>query len=293
MAETRCNIRNCEVLVARLDETQVRGSGSSFRPILQLPLKLHVMPARGDRGEMNYVLLRLAGTLSCPSISEFAEFESPPMAEESRPDAHYFRQADLRIPLDHRRIRQFEDARSGANATLTVNLSSLVWFTEDQKFERVYCGTPLQLIVPRSTWADQVLAPWGLDRVKLVEIRFPLSDAGDNYRAAYTNLEDAERHFANGQWKETLAELYSAFEGLAKATGFNDPNQQFFAHILQAFHSDKKDKTKLALDYLCEFLHLGRHEPKTSPETFQISPSDARFALTMAHAVFEYITPKG
>ncbi len=82
-----------------------------------------------------------------------------------------------------------------------------------------------------------------------------------------------------------------AFEALAKTLGFAKPDQQFFAGLLSGLHPVKKEKFKLALDAFCDLLHLGRHEPKEAAEAFAVSARDARFALIMAHAVFEYITP--
>ena len=149
------------------------------------------------------------------------------------------------------------------------------------------------MVIPRSHWVDEVVSPWGLSSVKVIEVAFPAGTVGENYRAAYQMVEASERFFANGQYKQALAELYSAFEGLAKSQGYGKPDQQYFATLLADYHSVKKERLKLALDNLCDFFQLGRHEPKDSPETFVILRRDARFALTMAHAVFEYITAVG
>ncbi len=167
----------------------------------------------------------------------------------------------------------------------------MIWLAGEQKFGTVVSQGQLPLVVPRSHWVDEVVSRWGLSRVKLVETVFPETSAGENYRAAYTRVEAAEKHLASGNYKEVLAELWLAFESLAKSQGFEKPDQQYFARVFENCHPKKKEDAKLALDYLCGFLHLGRHQPKESPDTFQILPGDARFALTMAHAVFEYITP--
>jgi hypothetical protein len=188
---------------------------------------------------------------------------------------------------------RFEHGRSGANAQLLISLSGLILLAGEQKFEAVVSQGQLQLVIPRSHWVDEVVSRWGLSTVKVIEVAFPASAVGENYRAAYQMVEAAERFFASGQYKQALAELYSAFESLAKSQGFSKPDQQYFASLLADYHSVKKERLKLALDNLCDFLQLGRHEPKDSPETFLILRRDARFALTMAHAVFEYITAAG
>jgi len=300
MAEIYFTIKNFNVLKVRLDPTEVRGKDVAGRPALCLPLKLQVLPTSGpqqqpgqQRADMHYVLLRLAGTLSSNPIGEFVTFEVRPLAEHSNPSPHE-RYQELTVALDRVRVKRFEDARGGADAHLRLSFSGLVWFPPPQStFEAIGPNSELEVKVPKSHWVEQVVQPWGLESVKLVEITFPKSEAGENFRAAYSHVEAAERHFANGLNKQTLAELYSAFEKLAQSHEFNKPDQSFFVCLLSDSHPAKKEAAKVALDKLCDFLHLGRHEPKESPDTFQISRSDARFALVMAHAVFEYITPKG
>ncbi len=293
MAEASFSIRSFNVLKVRLDPTDVQGRDVGGLPVLSFPLKLQLLPAGPEQTGLQYVLLRLAGSVSGHPIGEFASFDAGPLAEASHPSA-FERHCEVSVPLDRVRVKRFEDARAGSNAGLTLSFSGLVWLSAPQStFERIHASSQLQIDVPKSHWAERVLHPWGLDSVKLVELTFPKSEAGENFRAAYSHVETAEKHFANGEYKQVLVELHSAFEGLARELGFSNPDQQFFAHMLAEFHPEKKEKTKLALDYLCGFLHLGRHQPKTSPETFQISRSDARFGLVMAHSVFEYITPKG
>jgi hypothetical protein len=293
MAETSFRIRNYEALTIRLDPTDVRGSGSPARPVLYLPLKVQIVPTRGEHGDVNYVLLRLAGRLESPAIGEFAEFELPPVLEESRADP-YFRQLDVKVVLDHARIRQFEDTRSGANAQFAVSFSGLIWFPEDRKFEKTYSNSPLQVIVPRSHWVDDVLSRWGLSGVKIVQITFPASEVGETFRSAYARVEGAEKLFANGHYKQVLTELRLAFEGLANSLGFEKHMKECFDHLLAEFGADKKEKAREAVLNLYRFLHLGPHEQVQTPESAErpeVTRRDARFALVMTYVVFEYITP--
>lgn len=289
MPEVGINVGNLQVVTIRLEPTDVFGSDTPAWARLTFRFQIQLLPGQGQQEEFNYALLRLAGYLDTPKIGRFAEFEAGPLVEESRPYP-LWRQLSVDIDLDHRRIRKFEDARSGADARFDIQFSGLAWVPKHQKFEIVRSSGLLQVSVPRSHWADQVVSRWGLDRVKLVEVRFPESQAGDNFRAAYGNVEAAEKLYASGQWKQVLAELHSAFQRLAKSYGCENPDQQFFVRVLEALHPAKKEKMKLALDYLCEFLHLGRKETRESPDTFSVSPKDARFALTLVHAIFEYIT---
>jgi hypothetical protein len=294
MAESFFNVRNYQVVTLRVDPTEVRGGGSPARPVLYLPLKVQILPTRGEQSDVNYFLLRLAGRLESPAIGEFAEFELPPVLEESRADP-YFRQLDVKVVLDHARIRQFEDTRSGANAQFAVSFSALIWFPEDRKFEKTFSNSPLQVIVPRSHWVDDVLSRWGLSSMKMVEITFPASKVGETFRSAYARVEGAEKLFANGHYKQVLTELRLAFEGLANSLGFEKRMKDPFEHLLAEFGAEKKEKAREAVLNLYRFLHLGPHEQAQSPESAEepaIRRSDARFALVMTYAVFEYITPE-
>lgn len=291
MPETTLTIRNYQALTIRLEPTDVRGKDLAGQPVLSLPLKLRLLPVGPPQTGEPYVLLRLAGTVWSNLIGEFARFEVGPLAEESNPSP-YDRQCDVDVPLDRVQIKRFEDVRAGSNANLTIGFSALVWLRTQSIFAAVHANSQLQVVVPKSHWVEEVVSKWSLSNPKIVEIRFPKSETGGNFHTAYSRIEAAERAFANGQYSQVLVELYSAFEGLAKSHQFSKPDQSFFVSLLADMHDEKKEKAKLALDHLCGFLHLGRHEPKPSPETFQIFRSDARFALTMAHAVFEYITPK-
>lgn len=288
MSEILLTTNGRNAITVRLESNNVSGRDLGGLPALFFPLELQLLPG-GDKSDAPYTLVRLAGTLQNQQHGEFAAFEIGPLPDPSTPQPH-FRQRQVTVALDRVRVKRFEEARAGNDANFGIMLSCLLWHPAQQKFEAVW-GGPLQVQVPKSHWVERVLSSWNLSDVKIVEIRFPGSDAGENFRAAYHKVEAAEKAYANGQWKHTLAELYAAFESLAKASNFAKPDQQFFAALLSDLHPAKKEKFKLALDSLCDVLHLGRHEPKEAAETFSVSPGDARFALIMAHAIFEYITP--
>jgi hypothetical protein len=287
MSEVWLPANGRNAITVRLESNNVTGRDLAGVPALFFPLELQLLPS-GDKGDAPYTLVRLAGTLQNQQHSEFAAFEVGPIADPSSPQA-FFRQKQVTVPLDRVRVKRFEDARAGNDANFGIMLSCLLWHPAQQNFEAVW-GGPLQVQVPKSHWVERVLSLWNLSGVKVVEIRFPGSDAGESFRAAYSKVEAAEKAYANGQWKQTLAELYAAFESLAKASNLAKPDQQFFAALLSDLHPAKKEKFKLAMDGLCDVLHLGRHEPKEAAGTFAVSAADARFALIMAHAKFEYIT---
>jgi hypothetical protein len=275
------------VISVSVDATNVHGQDRAGKPLLYVPLKLQVAPT-GEKGDVHYSLLRLAGKLQTPQATDFAVFELFPTAPVVSPHP---RREQLFIELDRMQVKRLEDTRAGNDAHLQLSLSGLLWYPARLEFEMVH-GGPLVIDIPKSHWAERVVSAWGLSTIKIVEIEFPKANAGEKFRTAHAKVEAAERLSANGQWKQTLAELYSAFEVLAKALNFSKPDQSFFAALLSTLHPAKKEKLKRALDSFCDLLHLGRHEPNESAELFTVSPRDARFALIMAHAIFEYITPE-
>ncbi len=260
MSEIWLEVGGQNVVTVRLDPNSVRGRDMGGRPALYLPLELQLLPA-GQEGDVQYTLVRLAGKLQNPPLSEFARFDVGPVALVPSPSP-FFRQQEALVVLDREQIKRFEDARAGNDAYFQITPSCLVWYAAQPQFGMARSSGYLEVKVPRSQWVDNVVSVWNLSNIKVVEIEFPKSTAGENFRTAYAKVEAAERLFANGQWKQTLGELYSAFEALAKTFGAAKPDQQFFAGLLSGLHPAKKDKFKLALDSFCDLLHLGRHEPK-------------------------------
>jgi hypothetical protein len=289
MTEIHFSIRNYGVLTARVDPTNVWGDGSPQRPVLRLPLELQALPVQ----TAEYTLLRLGGTLKTHGMETFAGFDVGPLAENSDPRP-YFRPVNLEVVLNPHAVRKFEEVRSGADAFLTLSFRGLVWFPKEANSYTVSPQGNLALTVPRSTWVDQVLPKWGLSSVKLVEITFPASSVGENFRAAYARVEEAERSFANGQYKQVLIVLRLSFEALAIGLGFENHVKDCFDSLFADSHPQKREKAREALAGLYRFLHLGAHEQSAQPDLGGepvILRRDARFALTMAHAVFEYVTP--
>ena len=292
MSEILLSAGGRNAITVRLDANNVSGQDLAGLPALFIPLELQLLPG-GEKGDAPYTLLRLAGTLQTRTLGEFASFEAGPMAESSRPQPRFY-QKQITVALDRVRVKRFEDARAGNNANLQITVSCLLWYPTQQKFEFV-CGGPLQIEVPKSHWAERVLACWNLSNIKIVEIHFPKSDAGENFCNAYARVEEAEKQFASGQYKQVLTTLRLSFEGLAKSLGYQAAGKEFVESLFASSHPDKREKATEALTGLYRFLHLGPHEQANQPDSDGqpvVTRQDARFALIMAHAIFEYITPE-
>ena len=294
MAEVYLQVRSYGVMTIRIDQTAVRGDGSPTRRVLRLPFEVQILSIQGKQQTIDYTIIRMAGVIKMKDMQTLAEFEARPLSEESNSGA-FFRQLYIEIPLDLPTIEKFEEARSRGDAFLFVSFSGLLWFPKEAKFEKITSASDLQFSVPRSTWTDQVLPRWGLSTVKLVEIRFPQGTAGDNFRNAYARVEAAEKSFANGLYKQVLTELRLSFEALAISLEFKGQVKECLESLFADSHPDKREKARDALNGLYRFLHLGPHEQGGQAEAGGqpvVLRRDARFALTMAYAIFEYITPR-
>lgn len=295
MSEVSFIVVDRQVATVRLEPNSLHGRDVAGMPALYLPLKLQLLPG-GQKGDVQYALVRLAGTLQNQALGEFASFEVSPLAEVSTANA-YYRQQDVLVAFDRLRIRRFEDARSGGNAHFQIMLSCLAWYPIQQRFEAPRSSGYLEVEVPKSHWAERVVSVWNLPNIKVVEIEFPKSAAGENFRASYARVEEAEKFFANGQYKQVLTTLRLSFEALANSLGCEGPDKvkKCFESLFTESHATKKERAFEALTGLYKFLHLGPHEHGNQPGSEGepvVTRRDARFALTMAYAMFEYITPK-
>lgn len=125
MSEVSFDIANRHVATVRLDPNSVEGRDIAGTPALYIPLKLQLLPT-GQSGNVQYTIIRLAGTLQSQPIGDFARFEVSPLSVVSHP--HPFdRQQDVMAFLDRLAIKRFEDARNGKDAHFQIRLSCLVW----------------------------------------------------------------------------------------------------------------------------------------------------------------------
>jgi hypothetical protein len=280
-------IGSLQIITARIEPNKIQGRDLAGMPAIYIPLELQLLPAE-KHGEMEYAVVRLAGTVQNQPLNEFASFDVGPLnlAPSTTP---YFRQQDVMITLDRLRAKRFEDARNGDNANFQLMMSCLIWRPSQLTFEVARASGPLAVLVPKSQWAEGVASKWNLSHTKLIEIEFPANTAGENFRASFVRIEEAEKLFLNGQYKQVLVALRLSFEGLAKRLGFGSADKNFFDSLFANSPAEKREKAREAVLNLYKFLHLGPHEQGSDGT---ISRQDARFALTMAYAVFEYIVPR-
>jgi len=293
MGEVFLSVAGRNVITARLESDKVHGRSWGGKPVLYLGMQLQLLPA-GEQRQINYILVRLGGRLQTQALGEFASFEVEPLALV--PNAQpFFRQQDILVPLDRLRVEHFEKARAGNDARFQVGITALVSSSGEPKFEVAHPSSgQLEVIVPRSLWIDNVLSHWNLSKTKVIEITFSDGATGEKFRNAYVRVEQAEKQFASGEYKQTLTTLRMAFEGLAKESGFPSAGKDFFESLFVTVHPDKKEKARDTLTGIYRFLHLGPHEQANQPNSNgepAINRRDAHFALILTQAAFGYMTP--
>ena len=148
----------------------------------------------------------------------------------------------------------------------------------------------LQITVPRSHWIDTALKPWGVSDLRLLEIKFP-GDSRKEMATARARLERAEELYRIGDYPHVLTELRSAFDAIAEAYSTKGVGKDAWGQILTHTHAGVRDKILESFAAFRQFLHLGPHQPMpTAQAPTPISRQDARFALVVAHAIFEYFS---
>jgi hypothetical protein len=275
MSETSFTVKGNGVGRVRLEPTEIIGMGSRANPQLVLPIKFQLLPF----GPTAYTLLRVSGKVFVGNENHpVATAEHPPIAEDSAPNP-YDRTVNLSVPLTLTQIKHIEDIRDGNNQLLRITLSGLVALKQTNEFERLQ-DMSLQVPIPRSHWIDTSLKAWGVSDHRVLEIKFPGASAKE-MATARERLEQAEALYRVGDYPHVLTQAYS-HKGVGRAV---------WEQILTHTHAGVRDKFLDSFIAFREVLHLGPHQPMlTAQSPTPISRQDARFALVVAHAIFEYFS---
>lgn len=289
MSETSFNVKNNGVGKVRLESTDIIGIGSSANPQLLVQAKFQLLPL----GQNMYTLLRVHGKIFLAGENQpVATAEHPPLAEQSYQNV-YERNVQLTVPLTLTQIKNIEDFRGGGDLRLRVTLSGLVAIKQSQsqpeEFERLQ-DMNLDVSVPRSHWIDTALKPWGVSDLRLLEIKFP-GPSHAEMATARERLSHAEGYYRAGNYPAVLTELRNAFDAILQAYSKKGVGKDAWEEILQHAHPTVRERLIETLGSFRKILHLGPHQPlPTGQGPTPISRQDARFALVVAHAVFEYFS---
>jgi hypothetical protein len=283
MSETSFSVKGNGVGKVRLESTDIVGIGSPANPQLLVGVKFQLLPM----GQNTYTLLRVHGKIFVGNENQpVATAEHTPIAEESYQNV-YERNVQLVVPLTLTQIKHIEDVRSGNDLRLKLTLSGLVALKQLNEFERLQ-DMSLDISVPRSHWIDMALKPWGVSDLRLLEIKFP-GTSHEEMATARQRLEQAEGFYRVGNYPAVLNELRNAFDAIAQAYSQKGVGKDAWEEILIHTHPTVRERLQETLASFRKMLHLGPHQPLPTPQTpTPISRQDARFALIVAHAVFEY-----
>ncbi len=140
--------------------------------------------------------------------------------------------------------------------------------------------------IARSDWL-KYLKELGYGEHLLIEI--PMwAPAKKGIGKAVEHLEAASIHFAEDRANETMASCYKAFEYLAHKAGAKNPDQNGFEKLLGFIDDlEKRNKLRMLMHHLCQYFHLGRHEP--GKEDVVVDRRDAEYALILSQATLAYL----
>jgi hypothetical protein len=148
----------------------------------------------------------------------------------------------------------------------------------------------LQVPIPRSHWIDTALKAWGVSDLRVLEIKLPGASRKEMVTAR-ERLEQAEALYRVGDYPNVLTQLRNAFDAIAQAYSQKGVGKAVWEQILTHTHTGVRDKLLDSFIAFREVLHLGPHQPMpTAQSPTPISRQDARFALVVAHAIFEYFS---
>jgi hypothetical protein len=148
----------------------------------------------------------------------------------------------------------------------------------------------LDISVPRSHWIDMALKPWGVSDLRLLEIKFPGASHKEMATARH-RLEQAEEFYRAGNYPQVLTELRNAFDAIAQVYSQKGVGKDAWEELLAHTHAGVRERLLETLASFRKVLHLGPHQPLPTAQTpTPISRQDARFALIVSHAVFEYFS---
>lgn len=285
MSETSFSVKGNGVGKVRLESTDIIGIGSPANPQLLVGVKFQLLPM----GQNTYTLLRVHGKIFIGNENQpVATAEHTPIAEESYQNI-YERTVQLTVPLTLTQIKHIEDVRNGNDLRLKLILSGLVAVKQLNEFERLQ-DMSLDISVPRSHWIDMALKPWGVSDLRLLEIKFP-GASHKEMATARQRLEQAEEFYRVGNYPQVLTELRNAFDAIAQVYSQKGVGKDAWEEILAHAHAGVRERLLEMLASFRKLLHLGPHQPLPTAQTpTPISRQDARFALIVAHAIFEYFS---
>jgi hypothetical protein len=207
---------------------------------------------------------------------------------------------DVGLPIAHHLLLQkIEQLRRGRDLLLLVQIRAVVAVTDPA--DRTRYGPFISTTVnsdshstahcvhriPRSDWLP-LLSELGYGDYYLIEVPLRGVPQRADLKKALNHLTGAWDHFNQGSDAETLGSCYKSFERIALDSGAAQPDQNGWEKVLKGVDAKKREKLRHLLHHLSGFMHLGRHEPRETPE-IGIDHADAEYAVILTQASLAYL----
>lgn len=163
--------------------------------------------------------------------------------------------------------------------------SQIAWFWESR-------WDSLGFSIPVETWTTQVLPGWGLDRYRLLELRFPniVDSNGETITRQWDRALDAYRH---GRYSDAIGHLRGILNTVNKEFGASKgtPLASIVGH---GRHWSEDDSRRKLLDEVWKGLTIITNK-EIHPEdgvTHEWSVNDCRWLFLMVTSTLEYLGAK-
>lgn len=225
MRRSFSSYRQYSIPTASVDETQIRGYGGIYTPILMVPVRLDCAFNSFQPNEA-IRLHSLRGTIALSSGESLVSRDTPvdlTISPEYTPGDHFIQ---LDFPLNNGRITLLENFRNGQDLKfhlrLRLDAEQLYAIAEIPKSAwKSYAWAHVQMhrlhaesdvIVPRSSWIENVLPGLGFGKVHLVELpAVPLQET-ETIGKAFKALQQAQAFHRSGHYDEAVAKCRMAME---------------------------------------------------------------------------------
>ena len=158
------------------------------------------------------------------------------------------------------------------------------WIPEDWKSSHIYeierHPFRTSFPIPRSTWAN-VVSEIGLEKITLVEIRFPKQKNIPILEEAFGRRFQATQKFRMGEYKGAVIECREALEAIEKLKELGGRNV-----LSEAIEQRKYEKVRDLLAKTRDLCGIAGHETQTGVEILR---SDARFTIQVVQSILEYV----
>ena len=257
----------------------------ALRPRLVIRLRVDLKPVsstfEGQPAIKEYSLSGISGDLKLKeglrSVGLVHPLREPwRIAAQSYPHED---QLDMVCDLDHLVIERIEEARSGEELDLQLEL----WpeFVRPEGSSVGYSAIrPIDVRVPRPLW-HSFLESAEYGRYELVEIRIPV-EHGEAVSRAVAALKRAESRLRAGEWNAAVGEVRKVVEALEDRS-----TEQLKAAIRSRFGDHRGQPYNSVVSKLKQLASIEHHEFGTGVE---LSRAEARFAVRAAAGLVEIVS---